>query len=108
MRELLEEGRAKAVELASALPALFKAARAYAVYGHALAVAGDTAGAAQQYAEARRVFRRAVRNPNEKFPQVDDQWYYLDQLAGTSLERGHVKPALGLARLAAELYGSVA
>ena len=102
--ELLETDRAKAIELARALPGIFKGARAYAVYGHALAVNGDNAGAARQYAEAKRVFKRKVPDPNEKFPQVDNEWYYLDQLARTSLERGRAAAALGVARLAAELY----
>lgn len=102
--ELLETDRAKAVALARALPAMFKGARAYAVLGHALAITNDNAGAARQYAEAKRVFKRKLPDPNEKFPQVDNEWYYLDQLAKTSLERGHASAALGVARLAAELY----
>src|SRR5262249_24626607 len=48
--------------------------------------------------------KRKAPDPNEKFPQVDDQWYYLDQLARTSLEKGRSAAALGVARLAAELY----
>jgi polyisoprenoid-binding protein YceI len=104
VRELLEEDRAKAVELASALPAMYKGARAYAIYGHALAVAGDTAGASRQYAEAKRVFRRRPVDPKEEFPQDDDDWYFIDNLARASFERGHASAVVGLARLNSELF----
>jgi tetratricopeptide (TPR) repeat protein len=108
VRELLEEDPAKALQLASAWPALFKGSRAYAVYAHALAVTGDTAGAAKQYAEARRLFKRTPVDPNEKFPQDDPEWYWLDNLVRTSYERGHVAAALGLARYAAEMFPDIA
>jgi polyisoprenoid-binding protein YceI len=108
VRELLEEDRAKAVQLASAWPAVFKGSRAYAVYAHALAVTGDTAGAAKQYAEAKRLFKRKAPDPNEKFPQDDPEWYWLDNLVRTSLERGHVAAARGLARYSAEMFPDIA
>ena len=108
VRELLEEDPAKGVQLAGAWPALFKGSRAYAVYAHALAVAGDTVAAAKQYAEARRLFKRTAPDPNERFPQDDPEWYWLDNLVRTSLERGHVAAARGLARHAAELFPDVA
>jgi len=108
VRELLEEEPAKALQLASAWPALFKGSRAYAVYAHALAVTGDTVGAAKQYAESKRLFKRKAPDPNEKFPQDDPEWYWLDNLVRTSLERGHLAAARGLARHAAELYPDIA
>ena len=108
VRELLEEDPAKAVQLASAWPAVFRGSRAYAVYAHALAVTGDTVGAAKQYAEAKRVFKRKVPDPNEKFPQDDPEWYWLDNLVRTSLERGHVAAARGLARHSAEMFPDIA
>jgi polyisoprenoid-binding protein YceI len=108
VRELLEEDPAKAVELASAWPAVFKGARAYAIYAHALAVTGDTVGAAKQYAEAKRLFKRKSPDPNEKFPQDDPEWYWLDNLVRTSLERGHFAAARGLARYAAEMFPDIA
>jgi polyisoprenoid-binding protein YceI len=108
VRELLEEDRPKAVQLAGAWPAVFKGSRAYAVYAHTLAVAGDTVGASRQYAEAKRLFKRKAPDPNEKFPQDDPEWYWLDNLVRTSLERGHVAAARGLARHAAELFPHIA
>ncbi|HEV8195145.1 MAG TPA: YceI family protein [Gemmatimonadales bacterium] len=108
VRELLEEDPAKAVQLASAWPALFKGSRAYAVYAHALAVTGDSLGAAKQYAEARRLFKRKTPDPDEKFPQDDPEWYWLDNLVRTSLERGHIAAARGLARYAAEMFPEIA
>jgi Flp pilus assembly protein TadD len=59
-------------------------------------------------AEAKRVFKRKARDPNEPFPQDDSEWYFLDNLARNSLERGHIGPALELGRLAAELYPDIA
>ena len=108
VREVLEEDPAKAVQLASAWPAVFKGSRTYAIYGHALAVSGDTAGASKQYAEAMRLFKRKAPDPNEKFPQDDPEWYWLDNLVRSSLERGHVAAALGLARYAAEMFPDIA
>jgi polyisoprenoid-binding protein YceI len=103
-----EDDPATAVQLAAAWPALFKGSRAYAVYAHALAVSGDTTGARTQYAEAKRLFKRKAPDPNEKFPQDDPEWYWLDNLVRTSLERGHLAAARGLARHAAEMFPDVA
>ena len=108
VRELLEDEPAKALQLASAWPALFKGSRAHAVYAHALAVSGDSAGTTKQYAEARRLFRRKAPDPKEQFPQDDPEWYWLDNLVRTSLERGHVAAARGLARYAAEMFPDIA
>ena len=104
VRELLEEDRARALELAKGLVPIYKGSGAHAVYGFALDVTGDSVGATREYAEAKRVARPRIVDPNEKFPQVDDRWYYLDQLVRTSIERGHVAGAARLARLVAELY----
>ena len=108
VRELLEEDPAAALQLAGAWPALFKGSRAHAVYAHALAVTGDTLGAAKQYAEAKRLFKRKAPDPNEKFPQDDPEWYWLDNLVRVSLERGHIAAAGGLARHAAEMFPDIA
>jgi polyisoprenoid-binding protein YceI len=108
VRELLEEDPPKALQLAAAWPAVFKGSRTYAVYAHALAVTGDTVGAAKQYAEAKRTFRRKAPDPNEKFPQDDPEWYWLDNLIRTSYERGHVAAARGLARYTAETFPDIA
>ena len=108
VRELLEDDPAKAAQLASAWPALFKGSRAYAVYAHALAVNGDTVAAKKQYAEAKRLFKRKAPDPNEKFPQDDPEWYWLDNLIRISFERGHVAAARGLARHTAEMFPDIA
>jgi polyisoprenoid-binding protein YceI len=108
VRELLEDDPAKALQLAAAWPAIYKGSRTYAVYAHALAVTGDTIGAAKQYAEAKRTFRPKVADPNEKFPQDDPEWYWLDNLIRTSYERGHLAAARGLAHYTAEMFPGVA
>jgi len=108
VRELLEDDPAKAVQLAAAWPAIFKGSRAYAVYAHALAVTGDTVGAAKQYAEARRTLKRKLPDPKDPFPQDDPEWYWLDNLIRVSLERGHLAAARGLARYTAEAFPDIA
>ena len=77
---------------------------AHLVHGFALAVAGDNTGAAREYAAGKAVFRAPVADPNEKFPQDDDKWWYLDQLARTTLEWNRAREAVGLARAITELY----
>jgi hypothetical protein len=59
-------------------------------------------------AKAKEVFRAPVRDPNENFPQVDDTWWYLDQLAQTAIEWGYANKAVPLARAVAELYPETA
>jgi polyisoprenoid-binding protein YceI len=105
-RALVADQRlAEAVALSRGLSELFpELASAYLVYGYALAAAGNAKAAAQQLARAREVFRPPAPNPNEKFPQVDDFWYYNDQLVHTSLEWGRVREAVLLARALTELY----
>jgi tetratricopeptide (TPR) repeat protein len=101
VRELLEENPAAALSLASELPRLYKGWRAYAISGHALAVTGDSVGAERQYAEARRLFKRKPADPDGL---IDNEWYYLDELARASIERGHVRAAIGVAALSADLF----
>ena len=81
---------------------------AYAMRGLALAAAGDTVGAAQQYARARRTFVPPVRDPNEPFPQDDENWYYLDHLVRSALEWKLQAQAAALAQLVADLYPDIA
>jgi polyisoprenoid-binding protein YceI len=107
VRELLEDDPAKALQLAAAWPSIYKGSRTYAVYAHALAVTGDSVGAAKQYAEAKRTFKPRVPDPNEKFPQDDPDWYWLDNLIRTSFERGHLAAARGLARYTAEAFPNI-
>lgn len=109
-RGMLSTGRvAEAVALSRGLTELFpEATRAYAVHGLALAMSGDARGAARQYARMKEVFRPPVVDPNEKFPQVDDNWWYLDQLVRTALELGRARDAVPLARAIAEMYPGTA
>ncbi|HEY6092369.1 MAG TPA: YceI family protein [Gemmatimonadales bacterium] len=73
-----------------------------------LDVRGERRGAAAEYARAKVLFKPPVRDPNEKFPQVDDTWWYADQLVRAALEWGYKQQALSLARALAELYPETA
>src|SRR5262249_16876885 len=105
-RALIADGKTSdAVELSTGLVSFFpRLASAYLVHGFALAVAGDTVGATRQYRLAREVFRPPVRDSTEKYPQVDEHWYYSDQLVHTALEWGRNLEAVGLARALADIY----
>ena len=78
------------------------------MYGFALAVANDKSGAAREYAKAKEIFRPTPRDPNEKFPQVDDTWYYMDQVVRTAIESGHAREAVGLAETVSAIYPETA
>jgi len=54
------------------------------------------------------VFKPPVVDPNEKFPQIDENWYYLDQLTRSLVEMNKVSLAVPVARLLAELYSNIA
>jgi polyisoprenoid-binding protein YceI len=110
VRGLIADGRLpEALVLSRGVTELFpRLATAWLVRGFALSVSGDTRGAAAAYARAREVFTPPVVDPNEKFPQVDDYWYYNDQLVRTALEWGRVREAVGLARVLTDIYGSTA
>jgi len=109
-RALVADGKvAEAVEMSRGLTEVFpNLASAWMLHGFTLAASGDTRGAARQYAKAREVFRSPVRDTTEKFPQVDDNWYFNDQLVRTALEWGRVQEAVGLARVVADLYPTTA
>ena len=51
---------------------------------------------------------KSVVDPNEKFPQVDVNWFYLDQLARSVVEWGYPATAVPLARVTAEMYAQTA
>ena len=105
-RALLATGRTDdAVKLSKALTDMLPSQpRAFVGYGVALAMSGDPKGALRQYAKAKEVFKPAVKDPNEKFPQVDETWYYLDQLTEFLLEWNRPAVALPVARTITELY----
>jgi polyisoprenoid-binding protein YceI len=99
----------EAATLAKAVTELFPDSHsARLINGFVLSVTGDTRAAAAEYAKAKELFRPPVRDPNEKFPQVDDNWWYMDQLALAALEWGYLKQAVLLARTVAELYPGTA
>jgi polyisoprenoid-binding protein YceI len=109
-RALLAEGRTEdAVALSRAMTEMFPTAwRAFIVHGVALAVAGKSREAERQYASAKQVFKPVVPDPNEKFPQDDENWWYLDQLVRTLLESNRATIAVPVARTVAELYPGIA
>ncbi|MFL5487155.1 MAG: YceI family protein [Gemmatimonadaceae bacterium] len=78
------------------------------INGFVLSVAGDTRAAAVEYARAKELFRAPVRDATEKFPQVDDNWWYMDQLALAALEWGYADRAVPLARTLSALYSGTA
>jgi len=108
VRGLIADGRVReAVTLSRALTEMFPTlASAWLVHGFAIASSGDARAAAQQYARAKEVFQAPVVDPNEKFPQVDEYWYYNDQLVRAALEWGRLPEAVGLARAVADMYGT--
>jgi polyisoprenoid-binding protein YceI len=98
-----------AVRMSKALTELYPESHtARLINGFVLAVAGDTRAAAAEYERAKEIFRAPVRDPSEKFPQDDETWWYLDQLARTALEWGYAEQAVPLARTLKELYSSTA
>ena len=109
-RGLIATGKLQdAVTLSRALTELYpSAARAFVVHGVALALSGDERGARRQYARAKEVFKPVVRDPNEKFPQDDESWWYLDRLARTLLEWNQAATAVPVAQTIADLYPDIA
>lgn len=98
-----------AVALAAALARLNpESHRATLIHAFTLGLSGDPAAADRKYAEGKRLFRAPVRDPKEKFPQDDDTWWYLDQLARTGIELGYRSDVVPLARVIAELYPETA
>jgi len=110
VRALIATNRvADAVTLSGALAELFPTeTRAAAVHGLALAISGDASGAAGEYERMKQVFRPPVVDPNERFPQVDETWYWLDELARSTIEWGHAARGVALARTIAGLYPGTA
>ena len=98
-----------AATLAKAMTELFPTSHgARLVSAFALDVSGDTRGAAAEYAKAKDLYRAPVRDPNEPFPQDDDEWWYMDQLTRNALEWGYANQAVQLARVLTEIYPQTA
>ena len=109
-RGLLGSGDTRgAVTLTQSLTEWFPAVpSAYAMRGLVLAATGDSLGASRQYARAKQTFVPPVRDPNEPFPQDDENWYYLDHLVKSAIEWKLTTQAAPLAQLVAELYPNIA
>ncbi len=109
-RGLIGNGRvADAVAWSRAFAALFPmATRAAAVHALALSIAGDQRGASSEYRRMAEIFRAPTPDPTERFPQVDETWYYLDQLARTTVEWNRAPQGVPLARTIAQLYPGTA
>src|SRR5262249_20272042 len=109
-RALLATGQiADAVTLSRALAELFPAAtRAAAVCGLALSISGDAPSARRQYERMKEIFRPPAVDPNERFPQDDENWYWLDQLARTTIEWGYASHGVDLGRAIVALYPGTA
>lgn len=109
-RGLLATGRlTDALMLGDAVAELFPSAtRAAAIHALALSMSGDKRGADREYARMQQIFRPPVVDPNERFPQDDVTWYYLDQLARTTIEWGRAAHGVPLARAIVALYPGTA
>jgi len=81
---------------------------AHAIRGLVLSWTGDDVGAAAEYARAKQVFVAPVRDPNEPFPQDDDNWWYLDHLVQSAIAWKLTSEAVPLAQLVADLYPNIA
>jgi len=109
-RALIATGKTgDAVKLSRTLAELFPTeTRAAAVNALALSISGDRNGAAREYERMRQIFRPPVADPNERFPQVDETWYWLDLLARTTIEWRQAADGLALGRILAQLYPGTA
>jgi polyisoprenoid-binding protein YceI len=104
VRALVDDGRtADAVALARAMTSLFGTWAGHALYGYALAAAGDVRGCDAALARAKASYTPPPPS-NERFKQVDEDWWNLDQLVLGALEHGSSKAAVPVARLLTEIY----
>lgn len=106
VRALVADGRmADAVALAGALTSLFGNWSSHVLHGYALAASGDEREADAALAGAKS---RYVPPPesNERFKQVDEDWWQLNQLVLAALDQGRRRPAIRVARLLTEIYPS--
>src|SRR4051812_22485302 len=109
VRALVQTRRTSdAAALTRGLVALFPSfTNAHLMLGFAANAAGEKTEALKAYARAKELYVPPKRDPRELFPQVDDNWYYLDVLARTLLENGRVTEGVDLAKVTAELYSDV-
>jgi len=108
VRGLIAQGSvSEAVTLANQLTTLFDSWPSYALQGYTLAVAGEQSQSAAALARAKTRYTPPPPS-TDKFKQDDEDWWYLNQLVLTGIERGHRQPAIAVARLLTNLYPSFA
>ena len=104
VRALIYDGRVvEAVALARALTSLFGTWPSHVLHGYALAVAGDARESDAALARAKARYTPPPES-NERFKQVDEDWWQLNQLVLGALEYGQRGPAMRVARLLTEIY----
>ncbi|HYV96750.1 MAG TPA: YceI family protein [Gemmatimonadaceae bacterium] len=110
VRALVGDGRTQeAVALAGAITDLYPdLASASLLNGFVQGTSGNASAAAASYARAKQVFRPPARDPNERFPQIDDTWYYADQFTRAAIDMGRARAAVPLARTMTEMYPGAA
>src|SRR5262245_37614498 len=86
VRALINDGQIDdALALSEALASLFDGWRGYLLRGYTLAVSANDRDANAAYARARALYKPPPPS-NEKFKQVDDEWWQANQLALGALE----------------------
>ena len=104
LRAVVADGRmANALALSDALTSLFDTWRSYLLRGYVLSVSGNDRDASAAFARAKSMYKPPPPS-NEKFKQVDEDWWQANQLALDALELGQGKAALQIARLLTEIY----
>ena len=104
VRALVNDGRiADALALSEAMTSLFDSWRGYVLRGYVLAMSGNDRDASAAFARAKSIYKPPPPS-NEKFKQVDEDWWQTNQLAVGALELGPRKGALQVARVLAEIY----
>lgn len=106
VRAVVADGRmVEALALCDALTSLFDNWRSYLLRGYVLSVSGNDRDAGTAFARAKTMYKPPPPS-NEKFKQVDDDWWQANQLALDALELGQRKAALQIARVLADLYST--
>jgi tetratricopeptide (TPR) repeat protein len=104
VRALVGDGRlADALALSEGLTSLFENWRSYVLKGYVLTVSAKDRDASAAFARAKALYKPPPPS-NERFKQVDDDWWQANQLTVSAVESGQHKAALPVARLLTELY----
>ena len=103
-RALVYDGRtADALALSDAMTSLFDNWSSHVLRGYVLALSGNDRDANTAFARAKALYKPPPPS-NERFKQVDEDWWQENQLAVSALEAGQRKGALAVARLLTEIY----